>query len=91
MKQGPNVKKLIAKKMSIEAIPDGGSVLDGVKFLLNKKKIEATAEMATLWTKHAIKAIRNAKEPNPWKESSDEDIAEEILKRIKDKEAGGRR
>ena len=82
MSQGPNVKKLIARKMSIDAIPDGGGILAGVEFLSDKTRIIAGAKIATAWVEEAIKVTRLAAEPNPWKTADDETIAGEILSQI---------
>jgi hypothetical protein len=80
--QGPNVKKLIARKMSRDAIPDGGGFADGVKFLMDPQRVGKVAREATEWVTMAIQAVRKAAEPNPWKGADDETIAGEILQRI---------
>ena len=82
---GPNVKKLIIHKMSLDAIPSGGGVVDGLKFLTDKDKIAKTLREANEWVKQAIYVVRNATEPNPFKNTSDEDIAGEILRKIEEK------
>lgn len=82
MTQGPNVKKLIAHKISIDAIPSGGGFADGVKFLQNRERILSVARTATKWVAEAIQLVRTAGEPNPWSNADDEVIAEEILKGI---------
>jgi hypothetical protein len=79
---GPNVKKLIIHKMTLDAIPPGGGITDGLKFLTDKDRISKTIRESTEWVKQAISVIRNAIEPNPWKLSSDEDIAGELLRKI---------
>lgn len=80
---GPNINKLIAHKMSLEAIPPGGGVLSGVEFLLDKDRLIATAKSAKKWVEDAIALIRTGAEPNPWKDAGDEEIAGELLKQIK--------
>jgi hypothetical protein len=82
---GPNVKKLIIHKMSLDAIPPGGGVADGLKFFTDKERISKTLRESNEWVKQAIFAVRNAREPNPWKTTSDEDIAGEILRKIEEK------
>jgi hypothetical protein len=79
---GPNAKKLIAHKMSVDAIPSGGGFADGVKFLSSKESILTGVRNATRWVAEAIDAVRQASEPNPWKASTDEEIAGEILRRV---------
>jgi len=82
---GTNVKKLIIHKMSLDAIPSGGGVADGLKFLTDKEKISKTLREANEWAKQAILIVKKAKEPNPFKKASDEDIAGEILRKIEEK------
>jgi len=76
---------LISHKISIEAIPPDGTFLDGVAFLRDKHKFLTTCVEAAAWAKAAVLAVKTAAEPNPWKDSSDEEIAEEILRRVEDK------
>jgi hypothetical protein len=80
--QGPNVKKLIILRMSTDVVPANGGIGDAVKFLMNIEAIKKSARDATQWVGDSINSIRKAADPNPWKNSSDEEIAEEILKRI---------
>jgi hypothetical protein len=82
---GPNVKKLIIHKMSLDAIPSGGGVADGLKFFMDKEKISKTLREANEWVKQAINMVRLAGEPNPFKNSTDEDIAGEIFRKIEEK------
>jgi hypothetical protein len=82
------VKKLISHKVSIEAIPKGGGFSDGIRFLLNKELLVQTLKDSTVWVEKAIDSIRNAKDPNPFRNSDDESIAGELLKRIDEKRSG---
>jgi len=83
--QGANVKKLIVHKIALDAIPPGGDFLDGLRFLANKEAISTGARMATQWVESAIEAVRQAADPNPWRNADDEVIAGEILRQIKAK------
>ncbi len=85
MIHGPNIKKLIIHKMSMDAVPKGGGFNDAILFLSNKERIVSGALAATQWVESAIQTIRQAAEPNPWKMASDEIIAEEILRQIEEK------
>ena len=76
---GPNVKKLISHKVSIEAIPEGGVVSDGIELLIQ------TFKESTAWVEKAIDVIRHAEDPNPFRHANDESIAGELLKRIDEK------
>jgi hypothetical protein len=82
---GPNVKKLIFHKMSQEAIPKGGGVADGLKFLMDKERIQKAFRESTQWVESVILAVRSAAEPNPFKDADDETIAAEILRRVEEK------
>jgi hypothetical protein len=82
---GPNVRRLIAHKMSLDAIPAGGGVADGLAFLTDKRKLTEGAERATKWVEGAIQLLRNAAEPNPWKEADDETIAAHLLGQIEER------
>lgn len=85
-----NVQKLIAHKMSLDAIPKGGGFADGVKFLMDKERIVASSKAASEWVQTAIHLIRTAAEPNPWKDADDEAIAGELLRQIDEKQASTR-
>lgn len=79
---GPNINKLFAYKMSIEAIPSGGGTKAGLDFLMNKEKMVEAAKISKKWIEDAISLIRTGAEPNPWKTAKDEDIAGELLRHI---------
>lgn len=82
---GPNLKKLIIRKMSKDAIPDGGGFAEGVKFLTTKGAISAGWAGAKEWADTAICLVRNAAEPNPWKDSTEEEIAGELVRQIEER------
>ena len=79
---GPNVRRLIAHKMSLDAIPAGGGFADGLNFLSNKENITKSAGIAKDWVRVALRAVREAAQPNPWALSSDEEIAGYLLGEI---------
>lgn len=83
--QGPNVKRLIIQKTSTDAIPKDGGLADGLRFLSSSARIAAGIRAATEWVQLAIQAVREAAEPNPWKNADDETIAAEILRQIEEK------
>ncbi len=84
MSQGQNVKQLIVRRMSTQAIPSGAGMKEGIDFLSSPEKVSAGAREATDWVKLANQAVRDAGEPNPWTKASDELIAGEILRQIED-------
>ncbi|HWF06206.1 MAG TPA: hypothetical protein VHA06_21135 [Candidatus Angelobacter sp.] len=88
---GPNVKSLILRKMSIDAIPKGGGFADALAFLTTEGAMAAGFKAAREWTETAIRVLRLAAEPNPWKDADDETIAAEILQRIEAQRAEERK
>lgn len=86
MIQGPNVKKLIVRKMSLIAVPAGAGIGSALNFLTDPGAIGAAAREATEWVEMAIRLIREASGDNPWKDRSDEEIAGELLGRIGERE-----
>lgn len=82
---GPNVRRLLAHKMAIDAIPAGGGFAAGMKFLSSKESVVSGVKAATAWVEQAIQAVRGAADPNPWKDAQDEEIAGEILRRVGDR------
>lgn len=82
---GPNLKKFIFHKMSVDAIPAGSGFGAGVVFLITPGRMAAGFRSAAEWCDLAITAIRNAAEPNPWRDSDEEEIAAEIMRRINER------
>ena len=84
---GPNLKKLAILKMSRDAIPPGGSFVDGIKFLTTPGSLPSGMVIALKWCKAAIKVVREAPVPNPWTMATDEEIAGELLRQIDQRKA----
>ena len=82
-----NINRLIARKISIDAIPKGGGIQDAIGFLMNPTAIYETAKRAKEWVGAAIQAVKDAPY-NPYGDD-DEVIAGVILEQIKkrDKDA----
>lgn len=76
----PNVRRLIAMRMSVLAIPAGGGIADGVRVLLSSENLAKHTKEATAWAAEAIATVRRAAAPNPWAGSSDEEIAAELVR-----------
>ena len=55
----------------------------------NPKAMHDTFLVARKYIENTILIIRRAKEPNPWKDKSDEEIAGEILRIIGEKRENG--
>lgn len=82
---GPNVKRLTIRKMPRDAVPDGGVIVEALGFLSSPDRLSQVARDAAAWVDGAILAVRQAANPNPWRDKSDEDIAGEILRQIEEK------
>ena len=87
MIQGPNIKKLIIHKMSMIAVPKGAGIGDALNFMTKPGAIGNAAKEATEWIENALKAIRLADDPNPWRDATDEEIAGHLLREIDSKMA----
>lgn len=81
--QGPNVRKLICHKFSIDAIPSNGGVADGIRVLTSPGKLQAGIRAATEWVNTAIALVKQAPD-NPFGDD-DEAIAGEILRQIEER------
>lgn len=79
---GPKFKMLMIHFFSRASVPDGGGWKDAVAVLRSPDKMKMGMQEARNQTELAIRAVREAVEPNPHKDSTDEEIAYEILKRI---------
>lgn len=81
-----NKIKLQNVVLSKLVIPNNGGIADAIGFLANLgkpgSKSNELVEQAMAQTEEYILAVRNASEPNPFKGSTDDEIAGEILKRI---------
>lgn len=79
---GPNQKKLIIRKMAIDAIPNGSGLSAGIAFLSSKDNVMDGFRTAAKWVDDAISVVKSAPD-NTF--GDDESIAGEILKRIESK------
>lgn len=87
-----NVYRLALHRFSSGAIHAGGGFADGVRILSDKDAFMAVMRDANEWAAEAVRVVRSAADPNPWRESSDEEIAGEILRQLEERlEAQGRR
>ena len=75
---GPNEKRMVTCRMAQIMIPPSDGLMDGMKAL--QSDIVGVSREASAWVKEAIKVVRSAPDC-PWK--TDEEIAGEILKRMK--------
>ena len=87
---GPHFKKLVIHKMSLDAVPAGGGIGSALKFLSDPQGMAQSSRAAKEWVESAIALIRTAAEPNPWKTSTDEEIAGELLRQIEERKKSQR-
>ena len=76
---GPCVKKLIARRMARQMIPDSGGPLDGFN-ALTSGNLGGFAKEATTWVEEAIAVVKTSHD-NPYGDD-DEAIAQAILSNI---------
>jgi hypothetical protein len=88
----PNVKELMIRRVAMEAIPLGcpNGLLAGIDLLLTPGKLFSSLKSAHEWVKASLQAVRDGGEPNQWKTATDEEIAGEILRRIKERSGAKR-
>lgn len=80
--QGPNVKKLIAHRMSQQIVPPGGGLADAIGAMVEPGKLLAVSREATTWVEAAIQAVKSAPD---CRFEDDEAIAGEILSKISER------
>ena len=93
---GSNVRRLIARRMIVEATPHGYSATSTMQLLVDRERTDgasfrAAMRRASAWVRGAIRAIATAPDPNPLRGASDEEIAGELLRQIEVKDAQARR
>lgn len=81
--RGPNVRKLIVFKASRDAIPDGGGMADGMRFLTDPTYRKTVLDGAERWVIRALDVVKTSPD-NPYGHD-DEAIAAAILERIDDR------
>ena len=79
-----NLQLLINRKAALILLPPGSSEGLGalVQAMLSPGVLSDAMKAAREWVTQAIQAVRSAKEPNPYKDWTDEQIATEIMNRI---------
>lgn len=77
----PNIKRLLAYKVSRDAIPAGGGLAAGLDFLMNTERIVEVSRNALAWIDAAIAVVKTAPD-NPYGDD-DEAIAGAILDQLK--------
>lgn len=86
-----SIKRLAMTITAKEAIPDGGGISAGIGFLSDPLRFKEGVMEGFRQAFLAIDAVRSASEPNPWKDSTDEEIAAEIMRQIEERKGKQRR
>lgn len=81
-KLGKNMKRLLAVRVSREAIPPGGGFAAGLDFLMNPERMKEVTRQSLEWCDQAIAAVRAAPD-NPYGDD-EETIAGVILAQLGD-------
>ena len=84
MTMGPNMRRLASVKVAKDTIPDGGSLVDGLKFLSDPKRLLEGMKAGLKFAEDSVKALREAAEPNPYRSMTDEQIAGAILAKVQE-------
>lgn len=79
---GPNVRKLVARKMSLIMIPPDGNLSDAMNEMAKPGRIGEAAQEAAAWVNSAIALVKSTPD-NPHGDD-DEAIASVILGGIED-------
>ena len=79
--QGPNVKKLIVRRMTVLAIPEGGGLEDGLAFLMDTNRMVKVAKEATNWVFMMIDYVKKAPD---YDGETDEEIAAAVLAKVEE-------
>ena len=74
---------LMVYKMAVDGSREGFS--GAIRLLSSKESIRDGAIAAKKWCTEAIAAVRNADDPNPWRNSTDDEIADEILRQVNER------
>lgn len=82
---GPNLKKLMAHKMAIDAVPPGGDFLDAIRVLSSPELLREQANQALEFALAAIDAVRQSPD-NPYGQD-EETIAGEVVRQIEERKA----
>ena len=75
---------LMIYKMALDGSRGGFSA--AIRMLSSKESVRDAALAAKQWCAGVVSAVRGAADPNPWRNSTDDEIADEIMARI---EQGG--
>lgn len=71
---------LMIYKIALDGSKGGFS--GALSILSSADKLREAAVAAKKWCSDSIAAVRQATDPNPWRNSTDDEIADEILRQI---------
>lgn len=81
-KGASNYTRLLGAVIARMAVPPGGGLMDAVEFIRNNEKRKEILAESKKWLDEAIQAVKNAPD-NTF--VSDEEISDEILRRLEEK------
>lgn len=84
-----NIARLFAEKMATDMIAPGGGLGGILTRIATPGLLAQKSREAKAFCELAVAAIRNAAEPNPWRNSTDEEIAGELLRVLDEKRKKG--
>ena len=74
---------LMIYKMALDGSREGFA--GALKMLSSSEAIRNSAVTAKEWCADTIAAVRGAADPNPWRNATDDEIADEILRQLADR------
>ena len=80
-----NVARLFAEKVATDMVAPGGGIGGVLTRIATPGLLVQKSREAKAFVDLALTAVRNAAEPNPWRDSTDEEIAGELLRRIEER------
>ena len=80
---GPNVKKLVTHKASLDAVPAGSGLGGALSVLTTPGRLQQVLRDAAEWVNQAIAVVKTAPD-NPYG-NDDEAIAGEILRQLEER------
>ena len=79
------VKREVEAALIPSGTKGGDGIVTGILAICKPGNIADVGRQATQWVEAAVMAVRQAEEPNPWVNASDEEIAGEIWKGVERK------
>lgn len=85
-KDTPNLFELVMHRFSVICVPPNTGLNAAIDCIRNNE-LAANWKAARVWAEGALAEVRAASDPNPWRNSTDEEIATFIMERVNAKRA----